>query len=49
MELRLLINRELRMSQLCRVQNDILEVQQRWRSEMLQRGWSAAEGTAAGR
>jgi hypothetical protein len=39
-ELRLLIDDELHQSQLCRSAEQILEVQERWRSQMRSEGWS---------
>ena len=42
-ELRLFIDSELHMSQLCRAQDDILRVQERWKSQMIRKGWSAIE------
>jgi hypothetical protein len=40
-ELQLLINGELHMSQLCRTTDDILDVQQYWKLQMRQKGWTA--------
>jgi len=43
-ELRLLINGELSRSQVCRSQDDLLDMQEEWKSALRQKGWSANGG-----
>ena len=40
-ELRLLIDRELRMSQVRRSTNDVLSTGEQWKAAMIEKGWQS--------